>query len=395
MAGLLAACSVASEESGNSRPGSCTTPGVSPTQIQLGAAIDDTGPGAATFGAFRSGVDARLGVANQAGGVNGRAVVYDWEDARSDPALNQKAVEHLIETKNTSFGIMQGSIVALGSADYTAERDIPVIGIGFDSSWNSHENMFSWTYYLSDGPATSTWGEFVKSQGGTRAALIGLSMNEASLQYQRQLTASLASAGVQVVYTSSTAGATSFGRLAEEMKNAGVDTIAGSVTPDVAAQLLPAVHAAGLAPKVVLLPSGYDSRLLQELGPQLAGSVIYLDFAPFELNLPVHQLLRSSMAKYAPETQPSAQQSVIYGWLAADLFLRGLEAAGECPSRESFISALRGIHDYDADGLLPVKIDLAKNKGQLSACYEFVRVSLDGSSFIPLSPSVRCGTRLH
>ncbi|ABW13752.1 conserved hypothetical protein [Parafrankia sp. EAN1pec] len=116
---------------------------------------------------------------------------------------------------------------------------------------------------------------------------------------------------------------------------------------------------------------------------------------PFELNLPAHQTFISAMARYAHETQPMQQQSAVYGWISADLYLRGLQDAGECPTREGFMNALHAVHDYEAGGLLSSKVDFATNIGQLSTCYQFVQISQDGKEFIPLNPSQRCGSRLN
>ena len=100
------------------------------------------------------------------------------------------------------------------------------------------------------------------------------------------------------------------------------------------------------------------------------------------------------MTRYAPQIQPPNQQSAVDGWLTADTFIRGLQAAGPCPTRSAFISGLRAVHDYDAGGLLPKPVDFSTNLGRLSPCFEFVRISDDGHSFIPLRPSLRCGNQL-
>ncbi|EFC83478.1 ABC-type branched-chain amino acid transport systems periplasmic component-like protein [Parafrankia sp. EUN1f] len=393
---VVATCGIMGGGDG-SRPATegCATPGVTSTQVTLGTAFDDTGIGAGTFAAFRAGIDARLGVANDNGGVNGRKVVYDWEDTRSDPSSTQDAVRELVETKGV-FGIIQGSqrsLTAVGSADYAEEHGIPVVGPSMDESWPDHPNMISWFYAQSARSSVSTWGAFALSQGATRAAILGLALNPGAATYQAQLQASMDSAGIPVVLNPDvTVGATSFNRLAQELKAANVDTITGAVSPEVLAQVMPAVRAAGLQLKLVLTPTGYDPALLQQLGPQLAGTTIYIDFAPFELNLPAHQRFISALARYTPETSPPQQQSAVWGWISADLYLRGLRDSGECPTRKGFVNALRAVHDYDAGGLLSSKVDFATNVGQLSTCYQFVQISQDGREFIPLNPSRRCGT---
>ncbi|WP_238429306.1 ABC transporter substrate-binding protein [Frankia nepalensis] len=392
---MLTACDSPSGSDERTAALSCTAPGVSGSEIRAGLLFSDTGAGQSAFQAFRAGVDARLGVVNAEGGVNGRKVVYSWYDDATDPAQNLVGAQTLVGSDAT-FGIIEGTTTGAGSAQYLDDHDIPVVGVGGEIAWTQHPNMFAWSYYTTSAGSNSVWGELIRSQGGTRAALVDMAMSEAIQNFHRQLAESLEAAGVQVDQTFNvTAGTTNFESLVRQMKAAGIDTLTGSIFPDVLARILPAARAAGLDLKVVLSPLGYDQTLLGLIGPQLAGTVIYLDFVPFEANTPAHSRLLAAMQMYSPQIQPPAQQSAVFGWLSADIFLRGLEAAGPCPTRAAFIQGLRAVHDYHGDGLLPHPIDFATNRGHLSGCYDFVRVSEDGSRFVPLQPVSRCGEPLR
>ncbi|WP_232294973.1 ABC transporter substrate-binding protein [Parafrankia sp. EUN1f] len=361
------------------------------SEVRAGLLFSDTGREASGSLAFRAGVDARLGVANDAGGVNGRRITYSWRDDATDTTLNLAAARELVEGEGV-FGVIQGGNAASVSAGYLSDRRAPVVGLAGEAAWGAYENMFSWHYYSAAAGSSDVWGNFVRSQGGTRAAIVNMALSEATRNYNRQLVDSLQAAGVSVDLTFEvTAAVTSFDTIARLMKAAKIDTITGIIYPNVLAKLLPAVRAAGVNLRVVLSPTGYDGTLLEEIGPALAGATIYVDFVPFETNTPTHARLLTAMVRYAPQIQPPARDSAVYGWLAADLFLRGLQAAGNCPTRESFIRGLRGVHDYDGGGLLPQKVDFATNRGRLSNCYAFVRVSDDGSRFVPLQPALRCG----
>gem|GEM_PF-578875 len=390
---VLTACSGTGVSDGKGRTLSCTSPGVTESEVKAGLLFSDSGGGQSAFGAYRAGVDARLGIANAAGGVNGRKVVYNWYDDASDSAQNLFGAQKLVQS-DAAFGIIEGTAVASGSAQYLDSHQIPVVGVGGNLAWAQYANMFAWSYYTTEAGSTSVWGDLVRSRGGTRAVLVDTAMSDLA-KFHRQLAASLQSAGVQVVQNFEvTAGTANFNTLVQRMKAANIDTLTGSVFPDVLAAILPAARAAGVNLKVVLAPLGYDPKLLHLIGPALAGTVIYLDFAPFELNSPEHARLLTAMATYAPQIQNPAQESAAFGWLSADMFLRGLQAAGACPTRAAFVTGLRAVHDYDGGGLLPSPIDFATNRGQLSACYDFVQVSDDGSHFVPLQPVSHCGRRL-
>jgi len=371
--------------------GDCAAPGVTKTEVKAGMLWADTGPGAYGLRAFRGGVDARLGVANAEGGVHGRKVVYAWRDDASNPALNLSGARELVQGENV-FAIMQGPGGASGGAQYLAEQGVPVVGMASDPVWADHDNMISWFYFTTKSGSSTVWGDFIRSQGGSRAATVNIALNAANQDFSRQLAASLEAAGVEIALNFDvTADITSFDSLARQMKEANIDTLTGALVPEVLAALLPAARAAGVDLKVVLVPLGYDLTQLEQRGQAIAGTVIYTSFQPFELNYPAHQRLIDAMTRYVPQIDPPAQDSAVMGWLSADLLLRGLEAAGTCPTRQSFIDALHAIHDYDGGGLLPEKVDLGKNRGVIANCFTFVRVQDHGSAFVPLQPPVRCG----
>ncbi|WP_235463155.1 MULTISPECIES: ABC transporter substrate-binding protein [Frankia] len=391
----LVACTASEDSTGRTGTAACATPGITETEIKAGVLFPDTGPFAHSMRAFRAGIDARFGEANAAGGVNGRKIVYSWRDDVSDPQLNLAAARELVQ-KEEVFGIIEGLGAVSGSAQYLADLNVPIVGLGAEPVWAAHENMVSWHHYTVPAGSSTVWGDFIRGEGGTRSAMVDVALNAAVHDYHRQLVDSLQAAGVSVdINFEVTAETTSFEALARQMKAANIDTLTGVITPDVLTQILPAARAAGVNLKTVLLSLGYDRALLTDLGPALAGTNIYISFVPFELNTPAHQRLLAAMTRYSPQTQPPEQESAVFGWLSADLFLHGLQAAGACPTHQSFLQGLHSVHDYDGTGLLPKPVDLAKNRGQLGNCYYFMRISGDGSHFVPLQSTARCGNLIN
>jgi branched-chain amino acid transport system substrate-binding protein len=204
---------------------------------------------------------------------------------------------------------------------------------------------------------------------------------------------SLKSAGVNVVFTDEVSDLTNYSALAAELKAAGVDTITGPLNAATLIRVVPAARAAGVPLRVVLSPSGYDPVLLAAAGRQLAGTSFFIRILPFELDLPPHRKLLDAMTKYAPQIQPPNQSGAVIGWLAADMFIRGIEAAGDCLTRENFIQKLRAVPDYNGGGLIPETVAFATTATNLSTCYQFVQISADGQKFEP-KRGLRCGRLL-
>lgn len=376
-----------SRRAGESCPPS---PGVTADEVEVGVLYPDSGNAASLFAPFRAGVDARLGVANAGGGVHGRRVSYLWQDDGSQPAINLASARMLVEQRQV-FGIMESTSASSGSAEYLHDRGIPVTGTSLDAGWTVHNNMFSYSNLIADGVSVSTWGDFVAEQGGTSALVVVTSLSAASGEFGDELAASLRSAGVRVVGTVDATGPINLQAVGNRVRDSGADTLVGAVTGAAFGQVVLGARAAGANLRVILTPSGYDQSLLELFGPILGNVSLFVDYQPFELDLPGHRTFLAAMADHAPYLQPPNQQAALSGWITADMFLRGLAEAGPCPTRPRFLDGLRAVRDYSADGLLPGPIDFTNSFGQLGRCYTFLRVSPDGHRFDVLRPAPRCG----
>jgi branched-chain amino acid transport system substrate-binding protein len=68
-------------------------------------------------------------------------------------------------------------------------------------------------------------------------------------------------------------------------------------------------------------------------------------------------------------------------YLSTDLMIKGLEVAGQNPTRQSFITNLSNVTDYDAGGLLPSKVSFNHfGSFQKQGCTYFVQVK--GNDFV-------------
>lgn len=381
--------------SGRSSVPVCTTPGVTDSQVKLGLLYSASGSSVDLIGPFRAGVDGRLGLANAAGGINGRQISYTWSDDKSAAATNAVGARELVEQDDV-FGIMEATTVASGSADYLRAGGIPVTGTSPESVWSSHANMFNYSNYIAEGSTVSTWGDFVAAQGGHVAVLLDTSFSSTSTSVADELRRSLAAAGVRVADTIDVGlGTIDTAATTAAIRRAGADTLVGAVTANSFNRVSSAARAAGVHLRVALSPTGYDQRTLAKWGADIAGNYYSVDYAPFELNSPAQRAYQAAMAAYSPQLAYPQQQGALAGWIAADMFLLGLSGAGECPSRSTFINGLRAVHSYSGQGLLSGPIDLANNFRELSLCYSFLQVSPDGRRFGVVQPAPRCGRRLN
>jgi len=385
----LAACGGGGEHTADG----CVAPGVTSDQVVAGLLYPDSGPIANEFLAFRGGVDARLGVAAEEGGVHGRQVVYEWADDAADPATNLAAARRLVE-RNQVFGIMELSIASAGSAEWLHQQGIPVTGHATDPVWGRYDNMFSYSYLLGDEASVTTYGVFARNHGGTRAALLSVSLNAFGVKFADAMAASLEAAGIRVVdRIDVTPGISDPRTAAARIIAAEADVVTGASTEENFAAIVNLARQGGADLRVVLSGQGYGSTRTDLEWPH--GAYTFLAYQPFESGSPAVSRFLSAMSRYAPQIQPAASNVAMHGWMAADMFLRGLREAGPCPTREAFLRGLRSVTDYDADGFLVHPRDFTKGSGTADLCYSFVQFEAQTDSWHSVAGAERlCGQRI-
>jgi ABC-type branched-subunit amino acid transport system substrate-binding protein len=379
---LLTGTAGASTPRGTGQP--CTSdPGVSDTEIRVGAIIPSSGPSAASFAASRDGIEARIAKANAEGELGDRKLVLDVADDGADPARNVTAAQELVE-QNEDFGVISVTTAADSSGGYLHDQGIPVTGWHLaTAAWGRYKNMFGWRNSNAPDPATlftTRNADGIKKLGGTKVALVGSNAGSSATFIEQVDTAVSKTKGLKVVYktTDLSAGDRDFTAVAQKIKESGADAVYTGMDFVQNAALSQALTQAGVTPKAVVFPGGYDKRGLSL--PGLEGVYFSVEFKPFELNAPAFQEYEKWMTQTAPD-KPYYGQVPYVGWLSAEAFIEGIKAAGvDCPTRKAFIKNLRKVKGYDANGAFE-PVDFAKTFGQPTLCTYYVRVQ--NGAFVP------------
>jgi branched-chain amino acid transport system substrate-binding protein len=369
----------------------CSGPGISSGTIKVGVIQTASGNPqvAADFKYAQAITQARFNVENAKGGVNGfKLETVAADDANSETG-NLAAARRLVESDNV-FGIVELTVFPGGSGDYLKSKNIPVTGWGTATDpYGKDNNFFGDAGGLPD-PATHVYttgqGFMHDVMGVTNVGIIGINDPGAIAVSNADAKAAKA-VGETVGYEANVAISQSdFTADVAKMKAAGVNGIIVYASPVAALSMIPEAKQAGLNAKF-LLSTGYDSRFLA-VSDKLQGVYFLTAYAPFELNLPVHQVIKDAFAKDAPGAPLGIAQ--INAWISADLFVKGIAAAGGCPTRNSFVTNLRHVTNYDADGLL-APIDESKALSTPTSC--FYHVVVQGKAFMPVESNGKpyCG----
>ncbi len=178
-----------------------------------------------------------------------------------------------------------------------------------------------------------------------------------------------------------------------QMKSAGVNGYACSCVESSDLALATAASQAGLNAKGLFF-TGYSQSTLSNATAAAAAQNQYFTTVtvPYELHQPATNAILANLKQYDPGyTGGDPDYGLQGGYLSAQLMIKGLEVAGQNPTRQSFVSGLHGVTSYDDGGVLPSPVNLSLAQfGEYpqNSCAYFVQ--LKGTTFVP-QPKV-CAT---
>jgi len=369
------------------------TPGVSAHQITLGLITSQTGAAAANFNGAVQGAQARIDLQNAHGGVDGRTIKLVVGDDQTSFTAAQTAVNDLIQVQNVFGLIFISDLVA--TAYRIAQQDgVPVVGFPTDGpEWfeKPNTNMVSTFGNESSTPIANTQAAVLaKKEGATNMAVLAIGNEPPSDQAGQLFVKGAQAIGLKVGYQdfSIPLGSVNVTEIVLAMKQAGVDGFDSLMLDTTNFAIMEGAKQAGLTLKAPIQAVGYDQALLDNPSALQAaqGGIFSVGQVPIEDKTPATLAEQAAFKKYEHFTGvPNLNWTE--GWISADLWIRGLQAAGHTPTRASFLKAVRSIKGYTAGGLLPTALDLSlKDFGKVvsnKACSYYVK--LKGTKFVPLN----------
>jgi branched-chain amino acid transport system substrate-binding protein len=358
-----------------------------------------TGPGAAEFSQAPAGFKARIALQNAEGGVNGHKLVGTVLDDQTSPTAIATAVQDALA--KGAFGIVSTSPLFFLADKAPQQQGVPVTGGFFDGpEWGTqpYTNMFASDAGSVDPkyPVNSGFGTFIKQHGGTVLCTYGYGISPSSSRSAIGTADSFEHAGgkVGVLDTSIPFGSVAMGTPALVAKSKGCDTFYAGLDDNSNFALAQALKEAGVKPKVMVFPTGFESQLVHSPSwGAVQGGFFDSVFRPFQLpNAGTHQM-QSALEKYQHFSSTQFPNFSQYeSWLGADLMIQGLEHAGKNPTQAGVIHALRSIKSYNGNGLLAQSINYSTIFGHdlPKACGWYMIAEKNG--FVPASTSPLCGT---
>jgi ABC-type branched-subunit amino acid transport system substrate-binding protein len=366
--------------------------GVTPTQITVGNVSTLTGPIPGLFAGGPAGTDAYFQYINSQGGVNGRKLVLKT----GDDGLNCNQYLSQVQALSPSVFGFVGSwsdFDNCGANYFTANPTIPDFHYLLQNQTYAEPNGFTpqpqppgfrtgpYQYYAQKYP------DAVKHVAGLWAATSTTTWTDQS--------AAMKSLGWNIVYNRAIqATETDFTADIVRMKSLGVEYL--DLRNEDKTKIAAVMNAAAQQnwhPQVVVTNSEYDPSFAKLLTDPANGAGILTD-QPFAMFLGEDAASTPSVALFdtwMKKTHPSQPIDLfaMFSWASAEMFVDALKAAGQNPTRQGVITAVKGMHNFDASGLL-APADVGNKKPP--ACWMLLQVQKDGTfkRILPLGSGYTC-----
>ena len=360
-----------------------------------------TGQGASEFSQAAAGFNARVALQNAQGGVNGHKLTGIVIDDQTSPSGVSTAVQDALS--KGALGIVSTSPLFFLADKVPNQQGVPVTGGFFDGpEWGTqpYTNMFAADVGSVDPkyPVNTNIGSFMKAHGGTVVCSYGYSISPSSTRSAVGTVDSFVHAGGKagILDTSVPFGGVEFTSAALLAKQKGCDAFYAGLDDNSNVALATALHSAGVKPKVMVFPTGYEPSIIgSPAWHAVQGGYFDTTFRPFQLPNAGTQQMKSALMKYAHFSNSQFPSFSQYeSWLGADLMIKGIQLAGKNPTQAGVIHALRGIKSYNGNGILPVTTNFTTNFGHdlAKSCGWYMIAQKNG--FVPSSSQPWCGTDL-
>jgi ABC-type branched-subunit amino acid transport system substrate-binding protein len=368
--------------------GQSTAPGVTPTQIDMGAIATRTGVGAGDFNAFIPGVQAYFDMVNKEGGVNGRKLVLadNLDDGGSPTTFTQ--LTHTLLDQDKVFAAFISTFWF--SPNLFAEAGTPTYGYNVSGNWAGPGNLFAAGGSIQDYHALAApIAYLVKRTHATSVALVSYGPGiPGSYPACSTAASDLQKAGITVSYSdfdSSLGG--NFTTAVQEMRQHGSNFVVSCMEGSDDISMSRAIQQYGLKVHQLWL-TGYQQSMLDEYSSLMQG--VYVDangFVPYAAatsfpgEYPGMENYLSTMEKYEPAY--ATNQLATQGWMSAALLAAGVKAAGSDLTQQNVIDQTNRITDFTAGGLSAL-VDWtdAHTTQTFPVCPSFVVVQ--GEHFVPV-----------
>jgi branched-chain amino acid transport system substrate-binding protein len=372
-----------------------SAPGVTASTIKIGLVTSETGDASSTFSTSAIGAKAYFDAINKAGGIDGRQIQLITKDDTSSPAGALTATQLLLH--QGVYGIIANSSYFFGAYKAAQAAGVPVTaGSAFDGpEWGlkPNTNMFSGNGDIDPNhgqlQAALTTAALAQYLGVKNVGGLAYGISPSSISSIKDMKTELESEGLRMGYENLSVpfGTTDVSSSLLAIKSAGVDLVACSCVQSTVLALVTGLKQSGSNAKSVSFASADSSLFSDPTAAQSAQGVYYTSLIPpLDVNNTAATIFEDNIKAADPSYQIGTYPNfgVVSAYLGAAVMAKGLEVAGQNPTRQTFITNLSKVTGYTANGLLPSPVSF-NHFGTAEKAYCEYDVHVSGKEFVAVN----------
>jgi branched-chain amino acid transport system substrate-binding protein len=330
--------------------------GVTDTEIVIGCSNSFSGPLAFTGEQMtKMGMDLYFKVVNDTGGIGGRKVRTVYYDDGFKPQDAVANTRKLIE-QDGAFAVIatQGTAPSLAAMEYLESNKVPLL-FPYQGSPVTRGKKYVFSGMTLYDRQSKMMIDYLAGQRKYKTFATIYQDDEYGKSFLSAFEKDLPRYGAKMVASEPIKrGVTDVSAQMAKLRAASPQVTFLVLTPGPGAQALKERQKIGWT-DTLLVSSGplTDERYLSLAGEGAAEGVEGLSLWPDPLtsDAPGMKQYRDAMQKYFPKNEPNRYS--LAGYFAAMLFSEGAKRAGKNLTRESLITALESIKNFDSGGVLP------------------------------------------
>ncbi len=377
---LFTACSSSGVVGGQAGAGAAPSsgaPGVTSSQITVGAVATTSGTLAATFDGFVPGMQAYFKMVDAQGGVDGRKIVLPTslvKNTSTTASAFTSLAKALVEQDHV-FAMAVSTFVP-SSPGFLGQTTVPTFGFDANGLWQGPKNLFAYggsVLYVK--PIATQLAFLLKQTKSTKLGVISYNIASSKAACTTAAT-TLKKAGYTVPFVNLSAPLRStYSSTVQRMKSAGVDFVLSCMQDTDSLTLSRDIHEYHLNAKQYWLTSG-GQKVINKYPTLTTGMFQSLTAVPFgasTADYPGLKKYRTSMTKYAPGFVNT--QNGIRGWASGALLVDGIRAAGNNLTQKAVVQAINKMSHFNATTLItPVHWTSAHTTSVGPWCTAYVQV---------------------
>jgi branched-chain amino acid transport system substrate-binding protein len=330
-----------------------------------------------------NGLESYIGYINAQGGVNGRKILTQYYDDGYKPQNAMANTKRLVE-QDKVFAILssQGTPPVAATIKYLTQNKVPLLFPFYGDTTPGEKYIInSFTRYPLQSELVVTW--LVKVKGFKRIGILyqddkyGHTFRDPGQKALQKFGLKWAAA------ESYKRGAKDLSAQVAKLHKANLDACLLVATPPPGATFLKEAHKQGWKNTKIVSSGPLTDEKYINLSGGVGEGVWGLSLWPDPVNSqdPAVVEYRKIVDKYGKDKDKTPNRYSLFGYFYAKLFVEGLERAGKNFTRESYISAVEGIKNWENGMIPPVSFSetnhIAQNSGFM--------VEVQQSVFRPIS----------